>query len=377
MNSPMLRNALILSVASLLGSLALGCDKHEAQHDTDADAAPPRAKAAADDEPDLAQAVAAVGARSGPGNGVAAGAAAGGPPPNGIFGPGEADKALAKGAPSTLTLGADGSEPRVQLGPAPKPGSKRTGTLTIASQSDPQQGAIPISFALSLEAQKGKSDGDASASGPIQVSAKVIGASIKAPDVPPDLATAIGKLKGSRVDYQVSADGAGSNFHYEAAKGIDPAFRDSLQGLSDTLAVLALPFPGKPVGVGGFWMVTSRDVVMGLDVVTYRLLKVEKVEGSSVELSLNMKRYAASPAFNVEGLPPDAPHFMGEFRAGAEGKLTMSAGQAFPNSGDLQSLLGAALGPAPEPSQTAPGASKPQRPMVQVQSRVTIAFGGS
>src|SRR5882724_2767169 len=163
MNSPTLRNALILSVASLLGSLTLGCDKHEAQRDTDADAAAPKPKAPADDEPDLAQAVAAVGARPGSsaGNGVAAGAAAGGPPPNGIFGPGEADKALAKGAPTTLTLGGDGAEPRVQLGPAPKPGSKRSGTLTIASQSDPQQGAIPISFALSIETQKAKTDGDA------------------------------------------------------------------------------------------------------------------------------------------------------------------------------------------------------------------------
>ncbi|HEY1533910.1 MAG TPA: hypothetical protein VGF76_07820 [Polyangiaceae bacterium] len=377
MNSPTSRNALILSAASLLCSLALGCDKHEAQRDTDADAAPPKPKAATDDEPDLAQAVAAVGARSGAGanNGVAAGAAAGGPPPNGIFGPGEADKALAKGAPTTLTLGGDGSEPRVQLGPAPKPGSKRSGTLTIASQSDPQQGAIPISFALSLETQRAKTDGDAGAAAPLQVAAKVIGATINAPGVPPDLAGAIGKLKGSRIDYEVSADGAGSNFHYAAPKGIDPAFRDALQGLSDTLALLALPFPTKPVGLGGFWMVTSRDVVMGLDVVTYRLVKVEKVEGSSVELSLNTKRYAASSAFNVEGLPPDAPHVMGEFRAGGEGKLTMSAGQAFPNSGDLQSLLGAALGPAPEPSQ-APGAAKPQRPMVQVQSRVTIAFSG-
>src|SRR5450631_2212332 len=181
MNSPTLRNALILSVASLLGSLALGCDKHEAQHDTDADAAAPKAKAAADDEPDLARAVAAGGARSGPGNGVAAGAAAGGPPPNGIFGPGEADKALAKGAPSTLTLGADGSEPRVQLGPAPKPGTKRTGTLTIASQSDPQQGAIPISFALSVEVQKGKSDSDAGTSAPLSVAVKVTGATVNAP----------------------------------------------------------------------------------------------------------------------------------------------------------------------------------------------------
>jgi len=376
MNSSTLRKALVLSAASALCALSVACDKHETRDaDTQTDAAAPKAKAAAEDEPDLAQAVAAVAARANPGNGVAASAAAGGPPPNGIFGPGEADKALLKGAPATLTVGSEGAEPKLSLGPAPKPGSKRTGTLTIASQSDPQQGAIPISFALSLEVQKGKSDSDAGASAPLQVAAKVTGATINAPGVPPDLVAAIGKLKGSRVDYQVSADGAGSNFHYEAAKGIDPAFRDALQGLSDTLAVLALPFPTKPVGLGGFWMVTSRDIVMGLDVVTYRLVKVEKVGGSSVELSLNTKRYAASSAFNVEGLPPDAPHVMGEFRAGGEGKLSMSAGQSFPNSGDLQSLLGAALGPAPEPSQ-APGAAKPQRPMVQVQSRVTIAFSG-
>src|SRR5882724_7053657 len=206
MNSPTLRNALILSAASLLCSLALGCDKHETQHDTDVDAAAPKPKAATDDEPDLAQAVAAVGARSGAGNGVAAGAAAGGPPPNGIFGPGEADKALAKGAPTTLTVGSEGAEPKLSLGPAPKPGSKRTGTLTIASQSDPQQGAIPISFALSLEVQKGKSDSDAGASAPLQVAAKVTGATINAPGVPPDLVAAIGKLKGSRVEYQIGPD---------------------------------------------------------------------------------------------------------------------------------------------------------------------------
>jgi hypothetical protein len=371
MNSPLLRNALILSAASLLGPFASGCDKHEAPHDADtqADAAAANTKAPADDEPDLAKAVEAVAAAR-----PAAGAgAAGGPPPNGIFGPGEADKALAKGGAATLTLGSDGAEPRVQLAP-PKAGSKRAGTLTIATQSDPQQGAIPIAFALSIEVQKGKSEGDAGAPAVLQVVAKVTGATINAPGVPPDLNAAVSKLKGARVDYQVGADGAGTNFRYQAPKGLDPAFRDSLQGLSDTLAVLALPFPTKPVGLGAYWMVTSRDTVIGLDVVTYRLVKVEKVDPGLVEVSLNTKRYAASPAFDVEGLPPDAPHSMGEFRAGAEGKLTFSAGEAFATSGDLESLLGAALGPALAPTA---GAPKQQRPMVQVQSRVNIAFGGS
>jgi len=41
---------------------------------------------------------------------------------------------------------------------------------------------------------------------------------------------------------------------------------------------------------------------MGLDVVTHRQVKVVKVEGYLVTLSLNSTRYAASPAFELEGL---------------------------------------------------------------------------
>jgi len=370
MNSSTLRKALVLSAASALCAFASGCDKHEAQPEKAAasDAGP--AKPA--DDPDLAAAVASARAGSAPADNAPA---AGGPPPSGIFGPGEADKALAKNAPATLTLGSDGSEPRVQLGPL-KAGTKFSNSITISSQSDPQQGPIPITFAFSLEAQKPKTDGDAGAAVPLSVSVKVTGASINAPGVPPEVNAAIGKLKGSRVDFRVGADGTGSNFHVEAQKGVDPAFKDSLQGLSDTLAMLILPYPDKPVGVGAYWMVTSRDSLIGLDVVTYRLVKVEKVDASGALLSLNTKRYAASPAFDVPGLPPEAPHSMGEFRAQAEGKLEIAAGDAFPKSGDFQSLLGAALGEAPPPSQN-PAAPKPQRPTVQVQTRVLLGAGAS
>ena len=294
----------------------------------------------------------------------------GGPPPTGIFGPGEADKAAAKGASATLTVGSEGSEPRVLLGPAPKPGMKRTGTVDLATQSDPQQGAIPIQFAVTLEALKPKAEPDAKpkAEGEVgtaaltQIVVKVTGAKINAPGVPADLANAVGKLKGSRVEYQVGADGTAMNLRSEIAKGVDPGFRDPVQALSDLLVGVALPFPSKPVGLGGYWMVTSRDVLMGLDVVTYRLVKVEKIEGTQVSLSVNTKRYAASPAFDIEGLPPDAPKVMAEFRAGGEGKISVAAGEGIPKEGELQSMIGAALGPA----------DAKQRPMVQVQTRASF-----
>ena len=367
-----MRSVLVLSAVALASALAAGCDKKEKQRDSEessaSDAGASKASKVAADEPDLARAMGSVAsARANP-----AANTAGGPPPTGIFGPGEADKAAAKGAPATLTVGSDGSEPRVLLGPAPKPGTKRVGTVDLATQSDPQQGAIPIQFDVTLEALKAKTEGDAKpkaegdvgAAAASQIVVKVTAARINAPGVPADLSNAVSKLKGARVEYQVGADGTAVNLRSEIPKGVDPGFRDPVQALTDLLVGVALPFPSKPVGLGGYWMVTSRDVLMGLDVVTYRLVKVEKIEGNLVSLSVNTKRYAASPAFEVEGLPPDAPKVMAEFRAGGEGKLSVPVGEGVPNAGELQSMIGAALGPA----------DAKQRPMVQVQTRASFQF---
>ena len=366
MKTPTIRTALVLSAVTLASTLA-GCDKSEKQRSSEenpaSDAGASKASKVAADEPDLAKAMGSVASA----RANAAQGAAGGPPPTGIFAPGEADKAAAKGAPATLTVGNEGSEPRVLLGAPPKPGAKRAGTIDIATQSDPQQGAIPIQFAVTFEAQKPKAEGDAKpkpegAAALTQIVVKITSAKINAPGVPTELANAVGKLKGSRVEYQLGADGTALNPRVEVAKGVDPGFRDSVQALSDLLVALALPFPTKPVGLGGFWMVTSRDQLMGLDVVTYRLVKVEKIEGSLVNLSVNTKRYAASPAFDVEGLPPDAPKVMGEFRSAGEGKIVVASGEGVPKEGELQAMMGAALG--------APDAK--QRPMVQVQTRASF-----
>jgi hypothetical protein len=371
MKTPTIRSALALSAVALASALALGCDKKEKQdseesHESDAGSS--KASKVAAGEPDLAKAMGSVAAA----RSNAAASTAGGPPPTGIFGPGEADKAAAKGAPASLTVGSDGSEPRVLLGSPAKLGVKRTGTVDVATQSDPQQGAIPIQFAVTLEALKPKAeadakpkvDGPAGAPALTQFVVKVTSARINAPGVPADLANAVSKLKGARVEYQVGADGTAVNLRSEVPKGVDPGFRDPVQALSDVLVGVVLPFPSKPVGLGGYWMVTSRDAIMGLDVVTYRLVKVEKIQGSVVSLSVNTKRYAASPAFDVEGLPPEAPKVMAEFRAGGEGKIVVAVGEALANEGELQSMIGAALG----------AADAKQRPMVQVQTRASFHF---
>jgi hypothetical protein len=235
--------------------------------------------------------------------------------------------------------------------------------MQIAVQGDANQGALPVDLALSIEAQKPKAEADAGTASAVSVSVKITSAKLGITGVPQELAARFGKLKGAKVEYDVSPDGAGSGYHYELPAGAEDA-RDQLRVLSDVLALVTLPLPAEPVGNGAYWMATSRDGVFGLDLVTYRLVKVEEVSGNAVTLSLGTKRYATSNRFDFEGLPPDAPHELAEFESKSDGKLRLVSGSPFPATGDLQSVLAATLA---MPNQ--------QRGVLQIQSRATFDFG--
>jgi hypothetical protein len=125
-------------------------------------------------------------------------------------------------------------------------------------------------------------------------------------------------------------------------------------------------------------MATTREGVYGLDLVTYRMVKVEKVEGQTVTLSVNTKRYASSNRFDFTGLPPDLPREMLEFDAASDGRLELEVGAPFPTGGEMGSMLAAKL-PAPEgmqgqgPQQGLPAGAQ-QVLSLQTQSRVGLSF---
>ena len=343
---------------------AQGCEKE--QHEKSAEPVASVDKTAGID-PALAKAVAAASAMAGRN---AAPAGSGGPPPAGIFDPGAADAEIKKGAPPKITLGGTGSEPRVALGPLqPKPGFKTQGVVQLSVQGDPQQGPVPVQLAITVEALKPKSaPTDAGPPAPVTMSVKVVGAKLGITGVPPEMEARFTKLKGSKLEYQVSPDGAGSAYKTEIAAGAESA-RDQLRQLTDVLALITLPTPPQPLGAGAFWMTTSREGVLGLDLVTYRMIKVEAVTGDLVTLSVGTKRYATSNRFDLDGLPPDAPHDLAEFECKSTAKVLLKVGTPFPQSGEVDSLLGASLLIPGQQGQQA------QRGTLQIQSHASLDFG--
>src|SRR5262245_46286997 len=97
-----------VALASLL--MIAGCEEEKKTHVSSEDGGGISDKPAVD--PNLAKAMAAASAKGGP----ATLRQPGGPPANGVFDPGAADKEMPKGAAPKITLGSAGSDPKLVLG---------------------------------------------------------------------------------------------------------------------------------------------------------------------------------------------------------------------------------------------------------------------
>lgn len=355
------------SVALLVVLLAFGCQKAEQKTESKREGGDASASKVEAIDPDLAQAVAAASVGAPSGSAAPMQQVEGGPPPDGVFAPGAADKELPRGGMPKVTLGGEGTEPRVKLGPSKAP-AKLSGTIQIAMQTDPRQGAIPVLLGVSIESKKPEGADDAVlVSQPIL--ARITSAKIDAPSVPKDIDEKLGKLKGSKVEYSLLPGGAGAGFRFDAPKAAPEEFRDVVRSLSDALGLLTIPYPDKPLGAGGYFMVTSRDDFLGLDLVTYRLVKVKQVTPQGATLEVNTKRYAASRTFDFPGLPEGIDKNLSQFQSTSEGTVELPVGALIPTKGEINSVLAAELGAAPLP--TAPPGKQPHA-VLQFQMRAQL-----
>src|SRR5262245_36332354 len=107
-----------------------GCEKQESQEKSSEPVASVDQVAALD--PAVAKALSQASAAARSNRRAPSMANPGGPPPSGVFEPGEADREARRGSAPKVTLGDRGAEPRVVLGPVqPKPGWKASGTVQV------------------------------------------------------------------------------------------------------------------------------------------------------------------------------------------------------------------------------------------------------
>lgn len=307
-------------------------------------------------------------------------AGAEGPPPNGLFPAGGADRAHPAGAPPKVELMTEGGEPRLQLG-ASRPDGKQEAVLVVAISSGQQQALPPMAVRLSIaprgskdkkpkkaDETKGAAEAPAADAAPTETTivAEITEAAVagmQPGSIPKQLSDEIGKLKGSTLSWPIGPNGPGRVDH-TLAKGADPGLDIALEAIEESLGAFLVPTPDKPVGEGATWMVTDRTSSMGVDGVRYRFVKVDDVDGDTAKLSVQIRKYGATDKLDLPLGPQMAAASLEAIDAQGKSQLTLVPRAWLPDSGEVSSRLAASLAP---PGGRNPGAQQQQRAQVQLE----------
>lgn len=283
------------------------------------------------------------------------------PPPNGVFAPGAADRVVQRGALAKVVVGSTGTEPKVLLaiksfgGPQPVQGQMR-----LAQQTGPQVAFPTLDVKLEVSSKKVRKDEKSSH----QVSAKIRATALAADQpgrIPEAAAQELAKLAGSRVSFRVEDDSA-RDVKAELSRAADPGLAPMLDVMGRALTAAIFPVPDERVGVGAYWMVSSREDVEGVDTLTHRLVRLETVSPSWVTLSIHLRRYAATSRVDLPGAPPNQ---IVEFKSEGPSEITLIPGDALPVRAKVEHVFQALV----DTGQGGPG-----RASLQTSSRIEFGF---
>jgi hypothetical protein len=363
-----LAGALALALAGALA--CAGCDDKKTSSESplpDASASPDKYATA---DPKLAKALQATTSRSG--------ASDKGPPADGIFAPGAADARHSVGAPTTVDLVSEGSEPRVDLLPSADASADAATTasygpaiLELGMQMGPRAAMPTIDFGLLLGPAK-KDDGgtdwlvaEVRRAAP---SKKQLG------DLPPGVDKEIGSLAGTSIRIKMTPDGRESDVRTQLGKGGLSDLERVATSAAEALVFATVPLPGKPVGVGAQWIAETRMPLSGLDVIAYRAYRVREIDGDHLRLALDVKAYAAGKDVQLQGVPKGAT--LEQFDAQLSGDLQVSRGESLARKAQFQQRV-VMMFEAPGAAQAPQAAGQPPAGMLsaQIQSQAVLVRG--
>lgn len=280
-------------------------------------------------------------------------------PPNGLLTAAQADAKTARGALNTMTLGGTGKEPRIVLG-APAKSVPLVGQLELAVRTGPRS-ALPT-LVLTLGGQR-KID-----AGKVNTQLDVKNAQLSADQpgqIPEELAKLVPTLKGGSLSWQGQVGEGRGPIEFKVPPTVQADFEVVLQAAAESLETIALPFPSEAVGEGAYWMSQSRERFYQADVLAFRLIKVEAVDGQKARLNVSTKRYLVGDNLAELGLPP---HTVQQYEGSGEAQFVVAAGRSLPEQCQSTDVLNAAVSLPDRPDQPLP---------IQVGVKAKCQFPGS
>ncbi len=339
------------SVLAASGVFALACQSAEpvkqAEPAAEPAAEPSETKPVVDRKIESAMAAARASSEQ-----PAAGNAESAPPQDGILGAEAAARELPPGSGAQIVLGSNGAEPRVLLAAA-RSGAAPAGSIAVSYRSG---GSVMPTVEVNFKAKttSGAAGAGGAAGGDGLLTHFGLTHARPAADqpgrLPENARSEIAKLAGSSVDFIGDARGAVVRQRLSVA-GNNAMLEPFVQGSAVALSSFALPYPEVPVGVGAFWMVKSRELAEGAEVVAYRMVKLTALENGVAQLTVNTKRYLVTPQLSLQGLPP---HKVRQFQSEGSATISLPVGSPYPRSAEVKEQFGSLVTADDRPQQPIP-----------------------
>ncbi|MFO0760856.1 MAG: hypothetical protein U0359_30545 [Byssovorax sp.] len=258
----------------------------------------------------------------------------GGPPETGIFPAGGADAALAPGAPPKVEVVNEGADPKVLLAYAPA-GDEQKATITVGVRL--AQGGLPaVDFSLVYKLDRPKEKKDKPDPLPVLVKvASVAPGKDVAGRFPKEIADALAKFKGTEIRYELAPNGAMSAPRVTLPKEADPKVDVAIRALAEAMTLLNVPLPDKAIGAGGYWMVTDRSSTFNMDVVRYRVFRVQSIEKDKAQLSVDVRQYSVRDEVDLGALANGQKIKLDRFDSQGKGNVAWTAGALLPAKDDM------------------------------------------
>lgn len=263
-----------------------------------------------------------------------------GPPATGVFAAGEADKAHAKDAPATIEVIDKGGEPRVALRPPIALTDSQTVRLLIGLR---MSGGVLPNVVYTLKLSSPKKDGDeedAAATEARPLVATIADAELAAEQpgqIPEPLKKVIKEVKGSRIETTVLPSGALSRSKIEYGEDLkEQGVKAFVDSIGDVLGFFFSPYPEEPIGKGGYWISHDRLSIQSLDLVRYRVTKVEELKGDEVLLSVQLRHYLAGGDISALVGKEQPGLVAGAFESAGQAQLARKTGALVPATGEMR-----------------------------------------
>jgi len=202
--------------------------------------------------------------------------------------------------PSSTLLQA-GAEPRRALRLHPKPGEKRTSTMTLKIAMEVQMGvteAAPTkmpatTIAIDYTVNKVSAEGEITYEA-VMTDTTVAEDSDAKPEIVQAMKTALVGVKGMSINGIMSSRGIVRESQVKMPPDIAPQTRQMMEQMKDAFSNTGVGFPQEPVGLGAKWELKQKVKSQGITLDQTTVYELLSLEGDRVKLKTTVTQIAAN-----------------------------------------------------------------------------------